>query len=237
MAQTLDRLVADLLATAGRGQYRWLRWLLLQARPSIPLCQLRRVGLLRLLPELEALVGVEQDPAWHPEGDVWTHTTMVLDEAARLRTGLGQSEQELLMVAALCHDLGKPLTTERRGGRVRSFNHEPAGEAPTRALLARLDAPSWLTPPVCALVRWHLAPVLFVKSGAKARAYRRLEHRLAQSGASVPLLLLLSRADQFGRTSPQARARRFDEGEAFEARWQAARLSTSGSSRSPDRPR
>jgi tRNA nucleotidyltransferase (CCA-adding enzyme) len=237
MQRNLHGLVGDLLATAGRGQYRWLRRILNQERPSAGLLHLERAGVLRLLPELEALVGVEQDPIWHPEGDAWVHTAMVVDEAARLCGGLSLREQELLMVAALCHDLGKPQTTERRDGRVRSFNHEPAGEPPTRALLGRLDAPSWLAPPVCALVRWHLAPVLFVKSGAKARAYRRLEQKLTAAGASVPLLLLLCRADQFGRTSPHARARRFDEGEAFEARWRASRLSTNGSSRSLDRPR
>jgi len=183
---------------------------------------IQRAGLLRLLPELEALEGLEQDPLWHPEGDAWTHTVMVVDEAAKLRDGLSAREQEILMVAALCHDLGKPKTTERHGDRVRSFAHEPAGEPPTRTMLARLCAPAWLAAPVCALVRRHLAPVLFVKSGAKARAYRRLEQKLVGQGASVPLLLRLAQADQLGRTSPQARARRFDEGEIFAACWRAA---------------
>ena len=193
------------------------RKLLLQGmRPSLGLAFLRGSGLLRHFPELEALVGVPQDPAWHPEGDVWTHNLMVVDEAARLRRG--DAEDLALMFGALCHDLGKPATTVVREGRIRSPSHSKAGIAPTRALLERMRAPHELVERTCALVEHHLAPALFDKDGAKARAYRRLSRQLGSSGVTMELLARVARADHFGRTTPDALARDFAAGDRFLAR-------------------
>jgi tRNA nucleotidyltransferase (CCA-adding enzyme) len=71
--------------------------------------QLQAMDLLRFFPELAAMADTPQDPIWHPEGDVWTHTLMVVDEAAKLRTD-DREHNLVLMFAALCHDMGKPLT-------------------------------------------------------------------------------------------------------------------------------
>ena len=90
--------------------------LLKSKRPSIGLKAAKQLGVLNYFPELKALIGVPQDPKWHPEGDVWTHTLMVLDEAARLRTGIEKKDM-VLMFGALCHDFGKPLTTKCLRGR------------------------------------------------------------------------------------------------------------------------
>ena len=193
------------------------RKLLLQGmRPSLGLAFLRGSGLLRHFPELEALVGVPQDPAWHPEGDVWTHNLMVIDEAAGLRRG--DADDLALMFGALCHDLGKPATTVVREGRIRSPSHSKAGIAPTRALLERMRAPHELVERTCALVEHHLAPALFDKDGAKARAYRRLSRQLGSSGVAMELLARVARADHFGRTTPDALARDFAAGDRFLAR-------------------
>src|SRR5690606_36866013 len=82
------------------------------ARPSIGLEWLRRMNMLRYFPELAALIGVPQEPEWHPEGDVWTHTLMVVDQAARLRTAqYSETENLARMFRALCHDLSKASTT------------------------------------------------------------------------------------------------------------------------------
>ena len=78
----------------------------------------------RLFPELQALVGCPQEPEWHPEGDVWVHTLLVIDEARRgstISTGRGSST---VMLGAVCHDLGKPPTTAFIDGRIRSIDHE-----------------------------------------------------------------------------------------------------------------
>ncbi len=190
------------------------RKLLLQGvRPSLGLAFLRESGLLRFFPEIEALIDVPQDATWHPEGDVWIHNLMVVDEAARLRRG--DADDPALMFGALCHDLGKPATTVVREGRVRSPSHSKAGIAPTRSLLARMRAPNELVERTCALVEHHLAPALFDKDGAKARAYRRLSRQLGSSGVSMELLARGARADHLGRTTEEALAREFPAGDRF----------------------
>lgn len=188
--------------------------LLLGASPSLGLAFLRTAGLTRFLPELGALVDVRQDREWHPEGDVWTHTLMVVDEAAAARRG---DEDDLaLMFGALCHDFGKPATTfVDAAGRVRSPSHAEAGRAPTQAFLERLRAPRELMAKVDALVAHHLAPALLAANGATARGYRRLARKLDAAGVSMELLFRVARADHFGRTTQDALARQFPAGERF----------------------
>lgn len=189
--------------------------LLLKARrPSRGLEVLRATGLLRFFPELEALQGVPQEPDWHPEGDVWIHTCMVVDVAAELRTA-DPDDDAALMYGALCHDLGKPGTTEVIEGRIRSLAHDTSGVEPTQRFLARLRASNELVTRVVALVRHHLAPALLQKGDATPRAYRRLARKLAESGVSFALLERVARADHWGRTTEEALAREFPAGDAF----------------------
>jgi len=207
----------DLSELSGERIFEELRKLLLKGRkPSLGLRALEDFGYLRFFPELAALVGVPQEPEWHPEGDVWTHTLMVVDEAALLRDG---GEDDLtLMFAALCHDFGKPSTTVFERERVRSPAHDVAGVPLARAFLERLRASSTLTKRVAALVEHHLAPALFVKNDAGARGYRRLARDLSRADVSLELLLRLARADHLGRTTAEALTRRFSYGERFLAR-------------------
>lgn len=204
----------DLDGVAGERMLVEVQRLLVEAeRPAEGFAVLERCHQLRAFPELAALVGVAQDPEWHPEGDVWTHTKMVLDAAARLRRRDG--DDLALMFGALCHDLGKPATTERDGHRIRSLGHDRAGIAPTTALLTRLRAPNELIARVCALVEHHLAPALFVKGEAGPRGYRRLARKLDRVGASLDLLVRVARADHLGRTTEDAMAGSFSAGDAF----------------------
>ncbi len=190
--------------------------LLLSAAPSVGLELLRETGLLRHFPELAALIDVPQEPDWHPEGDCWVHTLMVVDRAAALRDGGG--DDLALMYGALCHDLGKPLTTVVERGRVRSPGHDRAGLAPSAALLERIRAPRALTTRVLALVEHHLAPALYVKNRAGPRGYRRLARALEGAGVSLELLVRVARADHLGRTTEEARRGVFPAGDAFLAR-------------------
>ena len=206
---------APLDEVSGERIFEEFRKLLLRGRrPAAGLRFLETSALLRFFPELGALVGVPQDPEWHPEGDVWVHTLMVVDEAARLRDGGG--DDLALMLGALCHDLGKPLTTFTDAlGRIRSPEHSERGVAPTRAFLARLRAPKGLLRQVCALVEHHLAPALFVRNGAAAKGYRRLARRLDASGVSLALLVRVAQADHLGRIGE---VRKRPPGETFLAR-------------------
>src|SRR5437764_1644067 len=107
--------------------------LLLRARrPAIGVDWLRKLGAIdQLFPELKALIEVPQDPEWHPEGDVFVHTCLVVDRARSLVDDLDYPRQVTVMLAALCHDFGKPATTAFVDGRIRSRDHEDAGGDPT----------------------------------------------------------------------------------------------------------
>jgi tRNA nucleotidyltransferase (CCA-adding enzyme) len=153
-------------------------------------------------PELSPLEGTPQDPEWHPEGDVWTHTLQVVDEAAALLDGLEHDRPRRLavMLGALCHDLGKPPTTRFEDGRVRSRGHEEAGLRPTAALLDRWNVHTLLgydvREQVLALVAQHLKPGQLyddrerVSDGAIRRLARKVE---------PDLLYRVARADCVGR--------------------------------------
>ena len=168
------------------------RMLLDLERPSAAFECLAALGQLDVFAPLAALDGVAQDPVWHPEGDVWTHTRMVVDRAAEIARGLDPKAAEILLFAALCHDLGKPETTSIEGDRIRSLGHEARS-----AVIAR---------------EW---PAQFVAQGAGRRAYRRLARKLNAQGLTLVDLERVARADHLGRTTEEARSGRFEAGQIF----------------------
>jgi len=178
--------------------------LLLKARrPSIGFALMKQWGMLpAVAPELLPLAETPQDAEWHPEGDVWTHTLQVIDEAAGLIEGFAQDRPRALtvMLAALCHDLGKPATTKHENGRIRSPGHEEAGVAPTESLLDRWNVHTLLAydvrGQVVALVRDHLKPGELYKERDRVGdgAIRRLARK-----CEPDLLYRVARADCLGR--------------------------------------
>ena len=188
--------------------------LLRPKRPSIAFEFLRETRLLRFFPELEAMIDVAQEPDWHPEGDVYVHTLMVIDEAAALRK---DDEDLALMYGALLHDVGKPATTSRQSGRIRSYGHDVEGVGIAERFLARLRAPARLVTQVGALVRHHLAPGLYYQNGAKPKAYRRLARELESADVTMEILLRVATADHFGRTTEDALGRNYPAGDWFQS--------------------
>lgn len=172
----------------------WKKLLLKGVRPSMGLRWLEQCGWLRFYPELAALQGCPQDPLWHPEGDVWVHTLHCLDAFAQERTG--QPDDDLTVgLGVLCHDFGKPATTEEAFGRITSRGHEPEGEAPTRTFLSRLTNQSGLADDVAALVRCHLRPRQLYDAKASDSAVRRLATQVGR----IDRLVRVARADHLGR--------------------------------------
>ncbi|MBF8300706.1 MAG: cca [Acidobacteria bacterium] len=175
--------------------------LLAAERPSIGFALALDLGIVdRLLPELTPLVGCAQEPEWHPEGDVWTHTLLVIDKARELNADLDRPRLVTLMLGAVCHDLGKPATTALIDGRIRSLNHEDAGVAPTRSLLDRLNIHTIdgfdVRTQVVGLVAHHLKPGMFCKAHQVGDgAFRRLAQKV-----DLELLARVARADCLGRT-------------------------------------
>ncbi len=177
--------------------------LLLQARrPSIGFALARDLGVIgQILPEMEALHECPQDAEWHPEGDVWTHTLMVIDKAQELNAGLDRARLATVMLGAVCHDLGKPLTTAMIDGRVRSPGHEAAGVPLATAILDRLNVHTLdnfdVRQQVLGLVAEHLRPSAFHKQKDTVTdgAFRRLAQKV-----DLELLVCFARADCHGRT-------------------------------------
>ncbi len=172
----------------------WRRLVLEGVEISRGLQFLRDCGWTRSVPELEALIDVPQDPTWHPEGCVWTHTLHCMDVFAAERSG-NERDDLIVGLAVLCHDLGKPQTTRREGDRVRAIRHEQAGEAPTRSLLARWTHEAALVEEVVPLVLAHLTPVQLFQAKAGDAAVRRL----AQRAGRIDRLVRVASADQKGR--------------------------------------
>jgi len=182
-----------------RIREEWFKWAERSVEPSAGLRWLRDSGWIVHSPELAALPGVPQDPEWHPEGDVWTHTLHCLDALVSLPEwqSADPAGRRLLSFAVLCHDFGKPscTRTEMRDGRVRTISpgHEAAGGPLAHSFLERLQAPESLTTRVVPLVENHLAHL----QEASARGVRRLANRLAP--ATLAELMTVITADAFGR--------------------------------------
>ena len=175
--------------------------LLAAERPSIGFALAVDLGVVdALLPELTPLLGCQQEPEWHPEGEVWTHSLMVIDKARALNADLERPQLITVMLGAVCHDLGKPATTAFIDGRIRSLNHEEAGVAPTVSLLDRLNIHTIdgldVRAQVIGLVAHHLKPGMFRKAAQVGDgAFRRLAQKV-----DLELLARLARADCLGRT-------------------------------------
>lgn len=185
-----------------------IKKLLLKSRqPSQGFEVLDTFGMLSYFPELLALQGVPQEPSYHPEGDVWIHTLMVVDEMSRLHSD--NMEQNLyLSLAALCHDLGKSNTTKKVDGRIRAIGHENTGVPLTEQFLKHLSDEKALIEKIIPLVKHHLKPLQFYKQGAKSAAIRRLANQV-----NIRELVLLAQADYLGRTTSEAKAGVFEAGE------------------------
>ncbi len=101
------------------------------------------------------------------------------------------------------------------GARVRTPKHDAIGASMAREFLERLRAPTTLCRQVEALVRYHLAPALYVAQGTTARGYRRLARNLDRAGVDIELLVRLARADHWGRSTEEARKRIFPAADVF----------------------
>lgn len=190
--------------------YEEFEKLLLKAkRPSVGLAFLRRSGWLRWFPELENLIGCPQNPRHHAEGDVWVHTLMVVDEAAKRRELVRPNQRAAFMFAALLHDVGKPATTvhaehiargEYPPERLHSaYGHDEAGTALAERFMQRLTGDKRLTALVCALVGKHMQPHALLRPDAGESAFLRLAKRMAEADGDLSLLALVAEADAAGR--------------------------------------
>lgn len=196
----LARGLVDEYETLSRERV-WGEWAMMAStaqRPSAWLDVLQQTGWERHFPEIATLHGIEQDPVWHPEGDVHEHARLAADEAARLAAEhqLSQEERQVVVLAAMLHDVGKATHTQHHDdGRITSHGHDRAGADPAAQLLRRIGAPKDVVNLVVPLVREHM--VSTTVADPTPSTARRLARRLAP--ATIEQWALVSAADQGGR--------------------------------------
>ena len=168
--------------------------LLKAERPSVFFEVLREMNQLDYwFPELKALIGVKQNPVYHAEGDVWTHTMMVLDEAAKLRFRAQNSYW--FMLSALVHDFGKAVSTESVDGTIHAYQHEIAGLPLAESFLHRITSENKLTAYVLNMTELHMKPNTMARVGSAAKNTNKLFDRATDPEGLIALAL----ADDRGR--------------------------------------
>ena len=156
-------------------------------------------------PEVKALIGVEQNPAHHAEGDVFTHTMMVLDEAAKYREST--ADPFGFMLAALCHDFGKTVCTEVIDGKICSRKHEVLGLPLVERFLRRITNESKRISYVLNLTENHMRPNAIAAFGSSVKA----TNKMYDSVSAPKDLFYLAKCDHFGKigTVPSVFAEEF----------------------------
>jgi tRNA nucleotidyltransferase (CCA-adding enzyme) len=166
-----------------------MKLLMKSDNPSIGFEYMRELAITKKnFPILDKMIGCEQQLDHHPEGSVWNHTMIVVNEAAKLRTK--SKYPEALMLAALLHDSGKPATRVIRKGKITFYGHYDIGEAASIKFLKTLTEDKRLIIAVSTLVKYHMNPIFLYNSHAKVNAVRRLANK-----CDIHELLLLHEAD------------------------------------------
>lgn len=140
---------------------------------------------------LSSLVDTEQSPEHHPEGNVWKHTMLVVDNAAKVK-GLSENPKAF-MWGALLHDLGKATTTKIRKGKITSYDHDKIGAELCRKFLEEFTDEVEFIDQVTALVRWHMQTLFVIKNLPFG------DIKNMSLDISIKEIALLSQCDRLGR--------------------------------------
>ena len=194
----LSKMCLDLLPEKStlvkeRVWVEWEKWCTKSTHPSKGLWFL--LGCRWLDTELEDLVGVAQDPTWHPEGSCFIHTCHVVDVMNEMVQSLDKDDKIILMLAALCHDVGKATTTIFEAGKWKAPGHAEAGVEIAARFLLGIGCPTKYIPPILTLVKEHMSHL----GAVTPRVCRRLVNRLVEGGTSLQMLSNLVEADASGR--------------------------------------
>lgn len=159
--------------SAERVEMEMKKALLESRRPSEFFECLREMGQLGYwFKELEQLIGLEQNPEFHPEGDVWTHTMMVLDRAAQFRPYV--SDPYAFMLLALTHDFGKITTTEFVNGAIHAYGHELQGAEIAERFLDRVCHGSDIKKYIANMIPNHMRPNKIAESRSAVKKTNHL---------------------------------------------------------------
>lgn len=141
---------------------------------------------------LAKLKYTEQSPVHHPEGNVWNHTLLVVDEAAKRKAY--STDQRVFMWAALLHDIGKPASTRLRKGRITAYNHDKIGAKLSKDFLEACTDEKDFIEKVSLLVYYHMQ-ILYVLKELPFGDIAGMRRQVSVSDAA-----LLGFCDRLGRT-------------------------------------
>ena len=185
----------DITALSSERVYLELEKALTKApTPSVFFDVLRKMNKLSpFFAELEALIGVKQNPKYHTEGDAYTHTMMVLDAAATFREKV--KNKTAFMLAALCHDLGKSVSTENESGNYHAYGHEEKSVGLADSLLRRLTNEKALIKYVKNLTALHMKPNALASAGASVKS----TNKMFDESIDPEALIYLGLSDSIGK--------------------------------------
>ncbi len=186
-----------------RLRQEWIKLCLQARRPSIGFNLAFDIGYFQRWPEFEKMKTTMQGATEHPEGDVWKHTMMAVDKAVMIseRDTLTDEARLMVVLAAFCHDVGKPATMRREGNKITAHGHAQAGVKPSRRWLASQGFSEHLIDPIVNLVRDHMVLHELFESDRRAPvtdgAIRRMLRKLYP--ATIQQLVSVGEADFLGR--------------------------------------
>lgn len=168
--------------------------------PSQYLASIAHAPVLDLYPFhlLKVMQETGQSPLHHPEGNVWNHTLLVVDEAAKKKDR--STHPRILMWAAMLHDIGKPATTKTRKGRITAYNHDKVGAVLAGQFLTALNQETQFVSSVSHLVRYHMQILYVVKGLPYADIPAMIEN------TDLDDVALLGLCDRLGRTGADRQA-------------------------------
>jgi tRNA nucleotidyltransferase (CCA-adding enzyme) len=161
----------------GERVFEEFKKLLLKAdKPSMGLEFLKQCGWIKHFPELDNLIGCKQSEKHHPEGDVWTHTKLVVDRAAELKDNIEEDWRLAFMFGAMLHDVGKPSTTDPV--KLTAYGHDSVGFKIAETFMSRITNDKTLINRVCLFVKNHMKVWIYQKTGAKLSTWKKLHNEL-----------------------------------------------------------
>ncbi len=185
----------DLTSLSSERVFDELKKALLKSdKPSVFFENLRLMNKLSFwFPEMEKLIGIPQHSVHHREGDVWTHTMMVLDECARVRD---KAEHPLyFMMSGLVHDFGKIVCTEFIKGEYHAYRHETEGRDIVKTFIRRISNENSLLSYVLNMTELHMKPRILFNDNSSIKS----TNKMFDSSASPNDLILLALCDGKGK--------------------------------------
>ncbi|MFY4258274.1 AAA family ATPase [Achromobacter xylosoxidans] len=157
---------------------------------------------LAAFPALELAKATPQDPRYHGEGDVWTHTRMVVEALLALPDyqAASRADQEIVFLAALLHDIAKHATTviDPVSGAISQPGHSARGAIDARIALWDAGVPFAVREAICRLIAVHQVPFFALSGSRRGKSVEFIVRELSWQ-LSIPLLALLAEADMRGR--------------------------------------